>query len=339
VTRTLELRVNVPGILTRGWIPDEQDWITVPFTKGGLTGHISLRLDPEGLDDAEWYEDGTVGEASYSRVTVRIDGRCRRRISEDEWLRVAQELTDHYLNSMLFYIMSEMQQYWVTTVPISEWSLSLFIRRTRPSWIGPEGPTELEGRHAVVIVDLPVMEFYARRSTLDTEAWQRIASRIQVEHSNHTLLAKAAIANAKRSFEGQSYAMAAVHTITALDLCVPRFFLKRCEQRDISLPDRLSVGWSLRVLPLVLTPQEFQTWVTLQDSHLQPAASDFPQGLDSLAQTVTDRCIQLNGLRNKIVHDAYDPRGETDIECIKRGILAAEWLVGFMAQHLDQTSG
>jgi hypothetical protein len=339
VTTTLELRVNVPAIVTRHWVPDEQEWITTPFTKGGLRGHISLRLDPEGMDDAEWYEDGTVGEASYGRLTVRIEGHSEPELSEDTWLRIAQELTDHYVNRLLFYIMSESQQYWISTVPISEWGLNLFITRTRPRWIDPAGHTQLERRHAAVIVDLPVMDFYYRRSPLDTEAWRHIASRIQAEHSDRTLLAKAAIANAKRSFEGHSYAMAAVHTVTALDLSVPRFVLKRCEQRNVSLPDRLSVGWSLRLLPLVLTPQQFQTWLTLQDSHLQPFARDFPQGLDSVGQTVTDRCIELNGLRNKIVHNAYDPRGETDIECIKQGILAAEWLVGFIAQELDQTSG
>jgi hypothetical protein len=332
MTRTLELRVNVPAIVIRGWTPHEQECATVPFRKEGLTGQISLHLDPEAINDEEWYEDGTVGEASYGRVIVRIEGHCDPEISEEAWLRTAQELTDRHLNRLLLYIMSELQQYWVTTVPISEWSVNLFIARTSPSWIGEEGPTQLERRHAAVIVDLPVMEFYDRRSTLDTAAWERIASWIQAQQSDHTLLAKAAIANAKRSFEGHSYAMAAVHTVTALDLAVPRFFVKRCQRHSISLPSESSVGWSLRLLPLLLPAPELQTWLSQQDSWLRRPARDSSQPLDSMAQTIVARCVKLNGLRNKIVHDAYDPRDDSDIECIKQGILAAEWLVGFIAQ-------
>ncbi len=334
MTRTLELRVNVPPILIRGSMPDEQEWATVPFRRGGLTGRFCLRLDPEAMDDAEWYEDGTVGEASYSRVIVRIEGCSRSGFSEEAWLRVAQELTDQYLNSLLLRIMSEMQQYWVTTVPISEWSPNLFIARTRPTWIGEAGPSQLEARHGVVIVDLPIMEFYNRHSPLDLEAWERVADWIQGATSDHTLLSRATIANAKRSFEGHSYAMSAVHTITALDLSVPRFVRKRCEERSVSLPGKLWVGWSLPLLQLVLDEQEFRTWLTGLDSRLQPAARDFPQGLDSITQTIIERCTELNRLRNKIVHDAYAPREASDIECIKHGILAAEWLLGYIAHDV-----
>lgn len=335
MTRTLELRVRIPPILLRGWIPGEEDSIGVAFRKDGLSGEMSLRFDPESVEPEEWYEDGVVGEASCDRMIVRIEGQCEGDISEEAWLHICQELTDQYMNRLLLYIKSELQQYWVTTVPISEWNLRLFIARTSARWIDEAGHTELEPRHAAVIIDLPVMEFYDRRLTLDIGAWEHIGSWIQAEEADHALLAKTALANAKRSFEQHNYGMAAVDTVTALDLAVPRFVEERCRRQSISLPRRPSIGWALPLLPLVMPTQELESWISQQDAWLRRPIRNSLEGLDSTGQLITAQCIELNRLRNKIVHEAYDPRGDADIECIKQGVLAAEWLLGFIAQDLQ----
>ena len=46
------------------------------------------------------------------------------------------------------------------------------------------------------------------------------------------------------------------------------------------------------------------------------------------------RCIHLNALRNKIVHEGRIPDAE-DIDEIQQGIEAAEWLLSF-TQDLKQ---
>jgi hypothetical protein len=338
MTRTLELRVQVPAILFRGWTPSEQDWTTVPFRKGALTGEVSLRLDPEAIYAEEWYEDGLVGEASCDRVVVRIEGQCDSTISEEAWLRVAQELTDEYLNRMLSYIKSELQQYWVTTVPVSEWNLHLFIAKTSPKWLTESDQSEVRSRYAAVIVDLPVMEFYDRRHTLGTGAWADIGGWIDAQDVDPALLAKTALANAKRSFEENNYAMAAIETITALDLAVPRFVKDRHSRQSISLPSTLSIGRSLTLLQSVLPARELDNWLSQQDAWLRRPARRSPDRFEPTGQSITAQCIELNRLRNDIVHEAHDPRDDADIKCVKHGILAAEWLLDFIAQDLTQDS-
>lgn len=326
--RSIELRLKITEIDLHHWMPTDQDAIVFPFQKGKLKGIVSLNLDPEAVKpDYVVYgsgeQDWDVLPGSCNQVIVRIEAECDGEVSDREFLSAAQALTARYLNKMLSYVRIELGQYWISLTRISEWGLYYFLLQAQAKWMDGHSEQVLDSWD-IALATPPISDFYDHSLALDKTRWESISHFIQ-EESEHDL-AKMLMANAKQHFEDGNYRMAAVEALTSLDVGLTPFVRKRCKERGISYTKydktsrRIFISDYLRVLlPLVLGKQELNTWLRTNSEH----------GLTG--QFILDECLQLNSVRNAIVHQGKIPE-EKDIERIKRGIEASELLLSFVKE-------
>ncbi|HUW95122.1 MAG TPA: hypothetical protein VMW58_05000 [Anaerolineae bacterium] len=358
--KAVQLRLAVPEISLHYWMPGDEDDLTFEFRRGNITGSIYINLDPEAAEYDDLMDTG--GDwfrvpLSCSRVVVRVEAECNGETTDREFLEAAKERADKHLNDMLTYVRCELGQYWVGSMRISDWNLNYFLDRADACWIeGHDQTRVLEGINKAFALppdrafETPeISDFYSTVS-LDRAKWDRIATFVR-EGKPYADLTRTFMANAKRYFDEGEYRMATVEAVTALDVLLPTFVRERLQERAIRLPSARAphIAWTLALLPLVLRDKELDDWLPrLELVPLGEVAKEIPADVESepslespaspwitaehdlQGKDVIDRCVSLNSLRNKIVHDGKVPQSKQDIDTIRSGIQAAELLVEFV---------
>jgi len=231
----------------------------------------------------------------------------------------------------------------VRSLPLSALYLVSFAQETKAKWVDGERETSvLEGinswkhPHALATDYYEVLhshEWYAPFSPLTMDAWKDIPRSLLEQHHSPE---KELMGNAKHHFSTHEYRTATVEAVTALELGSSAFVRERykCKALSCSRSTRADRGLGVAAclnkhLPSVLGEQELDTWLNVQRCEGRHLRAPYRRlGDDLAAGVILSRCINLNTLRNKIVHEGTVP-DEKDIEEIQEGIEAAEWLLSF----------
>jgi len=360
--RILRLQVKIPriemvdglGIRQDYWVPSEEHALTFGLEEEQFEGGISLCLDPEGVElDWDTYDWETVLEypLSCTQIGVVIEAECEEQVTESQFLAMAQRQTHRYVNGILAHVRVELGQYWVRSLPISALYLVSFVEQTKARWVHEDGETPvLEGIHSWVDQHPLATDYYELMhsrewcvpfSPLTKDEWEGFQrSLLDQPHSTE----KELVGNARHHFSTREYRTAAVEAVAALEVGLTALVRQRTSpegagrRRSAGREHSLGVAACLtKHLPSVLGEHELDAWLNTQRSkgrHLHPPFRGLSDELDG--EAVLARCIELNTLRNEIVHEGRIPDAK-DIDKIQEGIEAAEWLLAF-TQDLKQES-
>lgn len=360
--RILRLQVKIPkiemmdglGVPLNCWVPSEQHALTFGLCEERLEGVISLYLDREGVElDWDTYDWETVLEYPLccTQIGVIIEAECEEEVTEREFLAVAQRQAHKYVNGILSHVRVELGQYWVRSLPISAVYLVSFVEETKATWVDEDHETPvLEGIHTLghrhplgtdYYQRLSSVNYHATYSPLTKDAWEEMGASLLDQRENPQ---KELIGNAKHHFDTHEFRTAVVEAMTAMEVGLSSFVRERSKSKGAGRSRRTSADGGLgaaacltKHVPSVLGKHELDTWLNAQrweGRHLHPPFRQLSDDLDG--EAVLSRCIELNTLRNKIVHEGRVP-DEKDIDKIQEGIEAAEWLLAF-TQDLKQES-
>ncbi|HUS71404.1 MAG TPA: hypothetical protein VM075_11605 [Anaerolineae bacterium] len=353
MNRVLRLQVEIPkiemvdglGVPQDYWVPSEEDALTFALDEEKFVGIISLYLDPEAVAlDWDTHDWETVLEypLSCTQIAVVVEAECDETATEREFLAMAQRQTHRHVNSILAQVRVDLGQYWVRSLPLSALYLVSFVQETKARWLHGDSETPvLEGIQYLGDQHPLAADYYelvhSRESLipfvpLTKDAWEDIQSSPVEQH--HSLKWEL-VGNARHHFSTMEYRTAAVEAVTALEVGLSSFVRERSKRTGVRRTPAadhrgLRVAACLtKHLPSLLGEHELDTWLNTQRSKGRHLPAPFARLRDDLdAGTLLSRCVQLNTLRNKIVHEGRVP-DEKDIDTIQEGIEAAEWLLAF----------
>lgn len=328
--RKLSVIQEVAPISLWGWEEGGSVWTDAPenqlkfeYREGGVEGTIALNLDFMQMTDWDsvFDESGklvTNVPLACRRILVIIDAECNERVTEMEFLKTAQRLTDRYVNKMLSYVRVELSQHWVTPLSISEWGVRHFLYQGLAELYEDGRPVDLLDRIMVWDRTQGDRSFDDRGAALYKS--RREAVRAFIQEGGDPPPERELIASAKQHFVTSEYRVAAVEGVSALELGLEQFVRKRCKERRISRKYRdVSGEFGVSVLLKLLLPLE------LSDKEL------------GCCRGLINRCDKLRKVRNKVVHDGSSPN-QREINDIRQGIKAAEDLLDFI-KGLENSDG
>lgn len=303
----------------RMWAGTDGDALEFRFVEPGVQGLVSLSLDmAEGVEYEIGYDergrevDFPIG---CRRIALMIEGECDQTVSEEEFLETARRLVDRYVNRMISYLRVELSHHWLKPVPMTEWSIDKFLHETRPMWVEGDEETPVWLGRALILVVGEDTRFDERtpglRVSRRDELWNFVQEGIGPAPERELM------ASAKQHFVAQEYGVAAVEAVSALEVGVERFLIKRYKAMRIAKKYK-DVGGQIGVSMLLklLLPVE------LSEAEL------------GCCRGLINRCDKLRKVRNEVVHEATMPvPGE--VSDIRHGIKAAEQLLDFV-EGLDR---
>jgi HEPN domain-containing protein len=220
---------------------------------------------------------------------------------------------------------------------IREWSLRYFLKAGNALWLHESGESPVLGQKDALFALPPFRDVWESSLALDRARWKELGRAMEGEHEPE--LSRSLMANAKRYFGNGEYRAAVVDAVTALEVGLSLLIRRRCKEKGIShtkfeeVSHDLGVAMQLKLLlPLVVTDQELETWRLTRRRRLADSLvplSPEPQDFEGAASIRA--CVELNRIRNNIVHKGWIPREEKDFKEIRRGIRGADWLVDFTA--------
>lgn len=250
------------------------------------------------------------------------------------FLATAHELAIEYFGKFVDYINFDLGQYWVSLGRMSEWGMWYFFQETSASWVEPDDTQRSviagSAQYFNVISEEPeAPTFYHQGKELVRAYWtgmqQSLQETRQVDIVNRLIL------NAKRHLANGDYRMAAVESVAALEVGLVNFVENRVKKKGVSgtalesYKFHLGIAAHLKLLlPLVLEKDELESWLSKRQSSRSGVSGK--QKIDN--STVIQRCLELNSLRNDVVHEGAVPSGK--IAIIERGMTAIELLVDFI---------
>lgn len=340
--RVLRLRFDVPSIALDSWAPREAESITLPFDEEGFNGTISVNLSPDSVE-GEWELDDD-GQPLFrrpiacSQVEVHIEADWGADWIENEpCFKLAQQLTDRCVNRLLSYLAVQLGQYWVGSLPMREWGLIYFLKVGNALWLDGGGESPALGQKQGIFAFPPFRDFWESSLAVDPDRWEKMSSALGVEYAPE--LSSALMGNAKRYYENGEYRAAVVESVTALEVGLSALIRQRCKKKGISrqkfkdVSRDLGVATYLKVLlALVVEAKELEAWRLTRRERLANSLDPLPSALQEFEGPGSIKaCIDLNKIRNRIVHEGWIPAEEKDFRDIRRGIRAADWLVDFAA--------
>jgi hypothetical protein len=340
--RVLRLRFDVPSIALDSWLPGHDDRITVPIKLEDLAGTMSVNLSPESVEkEAESDDQGQLlfwRPIACGQLDVRIEANWGAHWADNKpRFKAAQELTSTYVNRLLSYFAVELGQYWVGSLPMREWGLPYFLETGRARWLDPSGESTVLPEKKGIFALPPFRDFWESSFAVGPGTWRDMSETLQAGYEPN--LSRVLMAKAKRYFENAEYRAAVVESVTALETGLAALIRQLCGKKGIShnklkdVSHHLGVAVYLKVLlPLVVEAKELDNWGLGYRQRLEQSLVPHPWVVgDHQGPAVIRACIDLNGLRNKIVHEGWIPSQEADLNQIKYGIRAAHWLVDFAA--------
>jgi len=324
--RTLYLSVAVGDIFL--WLPPDHETITwtagpesplkFPFVEPGVRGVVSIHLDVGALGEyAHEVDKSHIRVNDYpiscSRVNVTVEADSDRGSTQKVFLETAQRVTDRYVNRLLSYVRTELDQHWVVPVPIGEWDLAYFLFQARAMLLENGQPADmLSGDPANHMMppplefDRPMVPLYATsRDEMCRFVQQRTTPSAETE----------LIASAKQHFVNSEYGVAAVEAVSSLEVGLGTFVGNRLRRKSAyraykDVRERIGVMTYLKVLlPLAATEQELVA--------CRPLIGD---------------CAQLVTVRHRIAHAGARP-SDDDVRKIRRGIKAVERILDVVREE------
>jgi hypothetical protein len=331
--RVLRLLVEIPKIEMVGglglpqdyWVPSQEYALTFAFDDERFVGAISVYLEPEGVElDWDTHDWETVLEypLSCTKLGVLIEAECDDESTEREFLAMAQRQTHRYVNGILACVRVQLGQYWVRSLPISALYLVAFVQETKAKWLYEDHETRvLDGidslgdRHPLTTEYYELLrsaDYHAPYSPLTKDVWDEIGTLVADRHENPE---KELIGNAKHHFDTREFRTAAVEAVAALEVGLSSFIRQRARSKGAEGGTSPSADGGLGVnaclakhLPSVLAEHELDTWLNAQRCEGQHLHRPFRRLRDGLTgKLISSRCIELNTLRNKIVHKGRIP--------------------------------
>lgn len=343
--RVLWLRFDIPDIALDSWAPSEADSITLAFDEDGLSGTISLNLPSDAVGTVP--EPDEHGQPLYERpiacgqLGVRIEADWGTDWTENEpRLKAAKRVTGRYMKALLSYLAVQLGQYWVGSMPVHEWRLTDFLKMGNALWLEEPVQRPVLTQMQSILALPPLGGFLESSLPLGPRQWKELGQVIEGEREPQ--LSRSLMASAKRYFDSGDYRAAVVEAVTALELALSPLIRRRCNKRGIShnrfkeVSRDFGVAAYLKVLlPLVTDDQELEGWRLARRVRLaQSLVPVRAQEHDFEGPASIEACIDLNKIRNSIVHEGWIPAEEKDFKDIRRGIRAADWLVGFAADAI-----
>lgn len=340
--RVLRLRFDIPDIALDNWAPREADTIDLAFDEEGLRGTISLDVPSESVE-TEWaFDERGQPLVEYpiacSQLEVRIEADWGTDWAENEpCLEVAQQLTDRCVTRVLWHLAVQFGQYWVGSLPIREWSLRYFLIAGNALWLDESGESPVLGEKDAMFAFPPFRDVWESSLALSRARWKELGHAMEGEHEPEP--SRSLMANAKRHFGNGEYRAAVVEAVAALEVGLSPLIRQRCKKKGIShrkfkdVSRDFGVATYLKVLlPLVADHQELEAWRLTRRGRLADSLVPLPSAPQEFEGAASiEACIDLNGIRNNIVHEGWIPAGGKDLRDIRRGIRGADWLVDFAA--------
>lgn len=344
--RVLRLRFDVPSIALESWMPGDDDRIKLPFDRDGLAGAISISLSRDSVETEPEVDDQ--GRLLFERpiasrqLEVHVEADWGADWSQNEpRLKAAQQVTDMYVNGLLSYLAVELGQYWVGSLPIREWGLTYFLKAGNAIWLeGPGESTVLPQKQSIFAFP-PFRDFWEISLAVGPESWGVMSHALEAHYEPD--LSMALMTTAMRHFQNGEYRAAVVESVTAVEVGLSALIRERCKKKGIShnkfkdVSRDLGVAAYLKILlPLVVDAQELEAWSLTYRERLADSLVPLPSAPQEHEGPASIKaCIDLNKIRNCIVHEGWIPSEQEDLGRMRRGIRAAHWLVAFAA---DATS-
>lgn len=354
--RRVRFKLTTPHIELKSWKPASEDALTFSYKQDDIVGTVFVSLDDKAIawDGRSGYlETGEPWEVvepiACSRIVVCVEGCYSDVESADtgtpsasttptsipgflgkpegekpvdvKFLVVAHRLAIEYASRFIYYLKSELGQYWVDLGQVRDWGMWTFLTQTGARWIDDNG-VESEIKvppfaHLAEEEDQPGAVFQYGARNLDESHW--LDMQRSLERGALPEVATILLSDAKQCLANGDYRMASVEAISALESKLVRFVEQRCKERGISNQiwkdyGKGSIAAYLKfLLPLVLRQTE----------------------LESVRDAI-ERCLRLNGVRNKVVHEGDDPISKKEV--IEQGIEAVECMLGFVQAAETNTS-
>jgi len=306
------------------------DVVTLPVACGQLIVRIqglydSLSISQESSSSSEALSGPFA--ALFAREPPRYSPADLR------FLAVAHNLAVEYASKFVDFVNTELGQYWVNLGHMPEWGMWYFYLETGARWVDSE-----DGGHVIadgwLALEAEEEEpappaFYYQAKGLDETHWRKMQH--SLESVSPPDLSNRLILNAKRHLASGNYRMATVEGVAALEVKLASFIKRRSQEKGVSnstwktYSAQLGIAMLLRLLwPIVLEKDELKTW--LKSKRLG----------DTDADAIVQQCLDLNGLRNHVVHDGADPSSGTEI--IELGIQAVEKILEFIQETEENGS-
>lgn len=348
--RRVKLRLAIPPIELESWKSTGVDPLTFSFEYEDIVGVVLVSLDDEAIDwDFYLGVDPATGEQwegkkaiACHRIIVCIDGDSPETESVDndkpaassasgdifdflveperedpanvKFLLVARKLAIEYIDRFVYYLRSELGQYWVDLGEVRNWGIWTFLTQTDARWVDDDG---IESRiKKPPLFDLveeenqPGMAFRYNARSLNGFHWLNMQQ--QLEKAIFPEVTMNLLNNAKNCLMNGDYRMASVEAISALESRLVGFIEKRCKARGIS-----NTAWQ---------GYKREVGITVALKLLLPLVIEQKE-LESIRDAVNE-CLKLNSVRNDVVHEGDNPVAKTKV--IEKGIEAVQRILEFV---------